>query len=145
MHIVGHIVGLFYKYTFMANQNWVKGGSSPNPQGRPKKKRSSEPIARLIERFVQRNITPRKLQQIYDKLESRDRLLFLVDLLPYAVSKKPTQATIGIGQLSDPQLNELYDAVMSSAGILQEPEDIESEVIPFAANEQQLLQNGTTG
>jgi hypothetical protein len=127
----------------MANQNWVKGGQSPNPQGRPKKKRSSEPIARLIERFVARNITPRKLQQMYDKLEVKDRMLFMIDILPYAVSKKPIQAAIGIGQLNDQQLDQLYNQVLSSAGILDEPEDSEGEIISIET--QQLLGNGTTG
>lgn len=121
----------------MANQNWVKGGQSPNPQGRPKKKRSSEPIARLIERFVARNITPRKLQQMYDKLEVKDRMLFMIDLLPYAVSKKPTAHAVGIGQLPDTQLNELYQQVMASID-LDEPEEIDHEEI-------KLLPHGQTG
>lgn len=121
----------------MSNPAWQKGVSG-NPQGRPRKKRSSEPIARLIERFVARNLTPRKLQQIYDKLEAKDRLLFMVDLLPYAVSKKPTQAQIGISQLPDAQLNELYNQVMASIDTDEEIQDVDHEEV-------KLLPHAKTG
>jgi hypothetical protein len=101
----------------MANPNWIKGGQSPNEHGRPKKK-SSPTITRQIERFVQRNLSPRKLQTLYDSLNARDKLTLITDLLPYAISKKPTAASISFGSLPDDQLNELFDQVVNGAGLL---------------------------
>lgn len=125
----------------MANPNWIKGGQSPNAHGRPKKK-SSPTIQRLIERFVQRNVSPRKLQGLYDKLEAKDKLTFLTDLLPYAISKKPVAAAIGFGSLSDQQLDQLYDQVMSGAGLL--PDAPMGDVLPLF-EDTQIINNGEEG
>lgn len=122
----------------MSNKDWIKGGQSPNPAGRPKKKRSSPTIARMIERFVMRNVSPRKLQKLFEGLKPNEQAMFLSDLLPYAISKKPTQAQIGIGQLSDAQLQQLHDQVIGAIDVFDIPEDIEHE-------EMKLLQNGTEG
>lgn len=122
----------------MANPNWVKGGQSPNGHGRPKKK-SSPTIQRMIENFVKRNVSPRKLQALYDRLEAKDRLIFLTDLLPYAISKKPTQAAVSINTLPDSQLNELFDQVMNGAGLLPDVPIFEDVTL---IQEPQTLTNG---
>jgi len=98
------------------NPNWKKGISG-NPHGRPKKK-SAEPVARMIERFIRKNITPNRMQKLYDSLDAGGKLTVLTDLLPYCISKKPTQQAIAIGNLSDQQLDDLYSQVIENAGLL---------------------------
>jgi len=93
------------------NGRWKKGQASPNPTGRPKKK-SSELVRRHIERFVEKNMQPKKLQAIFDKLSDREKGDFLCDILPYAISKKPTDLTID--NLTDEQLNELYREILGA-------------------------------
>lgn len=99
----------------MANPNWKKGVSG-NPHGR-RKKQSAPTIQRMVERFVQRNITPRRLQKLYDSLQPRDKLLLLSDLLPYTISKRPTLNALALGQLTDEQASQLMDQV--AAGLME--------------------------
>lgn len=101
----------------MANPNW-RPGISGNPEGpRIRNKRSIRSVKGMVERFVKRNITPHKLQKMYDSLKPKEQLDFLVELLPYAASKQPTQIDVGLEKLSDQQLNQLHDDVM--AGLMQ--------------------------
>lgn len=72
----------------MANPKWILGGKSPNPEGsRLRKKHSSRTVKGMVERFVKKNITPNKLQRMYDKLTENQRLEMLLQLLPYTIAK----------------------------------------------------------
>jgi|GEM_PF-5736106 hypothetical protein len=124
----------------MSNKNWIKGGASPNPLGRPKKKKSAPSVARQLERFVQRNCSPRKLQALYDGLKANEKLTFLVDVLPYVASRKPQAHAIGVGQLNDQQLQQVYEQVLDAIDVFDVPEieDADHEEI-------KLLAHGQTG
>lgn len=101
---------------------WKKGDPSPNPAGRMKMRNSARTVKGMIERFVKRNITPNKLQTLYDGLTANNKLQFLLELLPYFTAK---QSSLSIhttfDQLNDADLNKLYDQVM---GTIEEPESI---------------------
>ncbi len=107
----------------MANPNWVKGAKSPNPQGRAKMKSSARTVKGMVERFIKRNITPNKLQAMFDKLGARDKLSMLTLLLPYCTPKQ-SQLSINaqFDQLSDRDLERLYNQVM---GAIPQPEPIQ--------------------
>lgn len=97
----------------MPNPLWTKGMESPN-KGRTKQKRRSGPaVTKMLERFVTRQLTLKKMQTLYNKLQPKDQATFLCDLLPYIESKKPTSHAVGISNLSPAQVDELFDRVMS--------------------------------
>lgn len=107
----------------MANPNWKKGGNSPNPEGRAKMKNSARTVKGMVERFIKRNITPNKLQEMYEGLKDpKDKLLMLTYLLPYCAPKQ-SQLSINaqFDHLSDTELEKLYSRVMASIG---QPEPI---------------------
>jgi hypothetical protein len=77
----------------MANPNgnitWLAGGASPNPLG---SKLTQRTIAGAVSRFLKRNLTSRKLQQLHDSLQQpKEKLFLLLALLPYELSKKADQ------------------------------------------------------
>jgi hypothetical protein len=74
----------------MSNPLFVAGQQSPNPSGRPK--HSVRSVKGMVERFVRRNMTPNRLSRIFDELSARDQAELLTALLPYVISKQPTDA-----------------------------------------------------
>jgi hypothetical protein len=66
----------------MANPNWGSGIVSPNPEGRRKTRYSARLVKGMVENFLKRNITPRKLQQMFNALSEKDKLQMLMKLLP---------------------------------------------------------------
>jgi hypothetical protein len=91
---------------------WVKGMKSPNPQGR-KMKYSSITIRGMVERFVKRNMTPKRIQVLYDQLSPKDKLEFITELLPYTLAKPQAGTDIDLTKLSNEQVDDLYSRVMS--------------------------------
>src|SRR5690242_401445 len=94
---------------------WKKGDPSTNPAGRKKMKHSARTVKGMVERFIKRNITPNKLQAMYDGLEAKDKLTVLMELLPYCAAK---QASVSVHNtfeaLPEGTLNKLYEDVMGS-------------------------------
>lgn len=123
----------------MPNPNWQKGVSG-NPHGRPAR-RGKKSIAIYVEQFLKRNLTPKKLQALFDKLAPKEKAVLLCDLLPYGLSRKPSATAISFNQLSDEQIDELYNQVLTSAALSSD--DDESAIIPFT--EIKTLGNGTRG
>ena len=95
------------------NPYWQKGCESPNPQGRKVKNRHSvRTVKGMVERFVKKNITPNKLQKMFDALKSdKEKLDMLLELLPYCIAK---QTPLQLDKLSDDDLNQLYEQVMAN-------------------------------
>ncbi len=62
----------------MANPLWKVGMESANATGRPK--HSVRTVKGMVERFVKRNITPNKLQKMFDALSEKDKLNMLTEL-----------------------------------------------------------------
>ncbi|SRR6266536_3981462 len=90
---------------------FVKGMVSPNPKGRGLHRHSSLTIKGRVERFLSKNMSALKLQEIYNDLNSKDKLEMLSLLLPYIVSKAPT---MDFNKLSDADLQTLHSMVMES-------------------------------
>src|SRR5688572_7700892 len=86
----------------MANQMWIAGGTSPNPSGRPKNINSVRTVKGMIERFVKKNITPNKMQVMYDCLKENQKLEMLMQLLPYVLAKPQADT------LTTHEIDELY-------------------------------------
>jgi hypothetical protein len=90
----------------MASPLWIPGKSA-NPSGRPK--HSVRTVKGMVERFVKRNITPNKLQKMFDALTDTQKLDMLTELLPYVAPKMGT--TDG---LSATDIDTLYDNLMKA-------------------------------
>src|SRR5687768_10287980 len=84
----------------MANPLWIPGSKSANPTGRPKS--SVRSVRGMVERFVRRNITPNKLQKMFNSLTSTQQIEMLLQLLPYAIAKQSPEG------LNEQQIDELY-------------------------------------
>jgi hypothetical protein len=132
------------------NPNWRKGAVSPNPQGGKLAGRNAanRTIKAKLTRFVARNATPRALQTMYDKLKVKDKLTFLVEVLPY-VTAKHTSLTVGtpFDDLSDNDLDKMLTKILSpaqSANALQEPIQTQPGQVLFL-NSPILKENGTNG
>ena len=68
----------------------------------------------MIENFFKRNITPNRLQKLYDTLIPKDKLTFLTEVLPYCAAKLSAQTLkINYENLSDNDLEAVYNRVMS--------------------------------
>jgi hypothetical protein len=65
----------------------LKKGMINNPTGRPKgvQNRVTTEIKEVINQFINDNIG--NLQNEFNNLESKDKLRFLIDLLPYVIPK----------------------------------------------------------
>lgn len=102
------------------NPNWKKGGKSPNPLGAGiKRKHSARTVKGKIESFLRRNMTPQKLQALYEGLTNpKDKLEFLTGLLPYAAAKQ-TALTVEsqFAELSDNDLDKLLNRITDSFAI----------------------------
>lgn len=94
------------KLFIMANPLWKAGMQPQNPAGRPRY--SVTTIKGMVERFVKRNITPNKLQRMYNTLSVKDQLQLLTELLPYTLPKQAAES-LGAGDI-----DALYDKVMES-------------------------------
>ncbi len=91
----------------MANPLWKAGMESANKAGRPK--HSVKTVKGLVERFVLRNITPNKLQKMFNSLTEKDKLNMLTELLPYVAPKQAS--TDG---LSASDIDTMYDKLMQA-------------------------------
>ncbi len=96
----------------------LKKGQTNNPDGRPKgsKNKVGEQLRETIAAFLEQNFE--KIQKDFwsTKLSRRDRLKFYTDLLPYAVPRlQSTTMDINFDQLSDDQLNEIIERLITSA------------------------------
>ena len=125
----------------MANPQWQPGGKSPNPKGRSKMKHSARTVKGMVERFIKRNITPNKLQALYDGLSANNKLNLLIELLPYCAAKQSALSIeSSFAELSDTDLNKLYSQVMGSFFAKVEPEKTPGE--PLLLNPANFNRNG---
>ena len=78
-------------------------------------KSSARTVKGMVERFIKRNITPNKLQAMYDGLKTKEKLEFLIELLPYCAAK---QSALSIdsrfAELSDTDIDKLYGKIIGS-------------------------------
>lgn len=86
----------------MANPLWIPGGKSPNPEGRRKMKHSATTVKGMVERFVKRNMTPNKLQTLYNSLTAVQKVDLLSQLLPYILPKMQAES------MSDAEIDLFY-------------------------------------
>ena len=70
---------------------FVKGDKRINRAGRPKgtPNRTTEQIRGMIEDFISKNL--KDIQKEYDKLEGKDKLVFLERLLKHAIPPPPPE------------------------------------------------------
>ncbi len=89
-----------------------KKGESGNPEGRPKGtlNKSTQEVKNLLQQFISCNIVT--LQNDFDKLEPKDRLMFFERALRFIL---PTQNhnEININTMSDSELDRLCDSLIS--------------------------------
>jgi hypothetical protein len=96
-----------------SGKKWVKGMASPNPKGR-KAAASVTSVRGMLSRFVKRNLTPRKVQALYDQLTVKEKLQFLTECIPYILAKPSAGgADIDFNKFNDRQIDEMYEAAMS--------------------------------
>lgn len=127
------------------NPNWKKGGESPNPSGRRKTRHSVRTPKGLIENFIKKNITPRRLQRMFDELDSRKQFDVLIEMLPYVMPKQ-SQSTLDINfdKLTDSDLDLLYQRVTQNLTIDLVPANLDSlnEVHSFVLPHNNRESNG---
>ena len=92
-------------------------GQSGNPTGRPKlrvvgagserMRHSSRTVKGALERFIKRNYTARKLQQLYDAMTEKQKLELYLASLPYLVIKPQPDS------LTDEQVNAAFEKIQS--------------------------------
>ncbi len=103
----------------MANKNWVKGGASPNPDGRRRAKYSAQTAKGKLERWFKRQTTPQNLNRIMNALDPRDQAQFLIAVAPYVLPKQSSvQVETDYERLSDDQLQDLLQNTI--AGLTQQ-------------------------
>ena len=83
-------------------------GKSGNAAGRPKNRYSVNTVKGLAERFLKKQMTTRKLNELYEKLSAKDKADFLVSLAPYCT---PMMTESGI---SKEEVEILYDKVQQA-------------------------------
>jgi hypothetical protein len=112
------------------NPNFRKGGPSPNPKGRHVGKKDNS-IKGKLTRFVAKNITPQALQKLYSKLKPREKLVFLIDVLPYVTPRHSSMTMKGqLSSLSDQSLQELYKQIVGDSDF-EDTEDATFEETPL--------------
>ena len=92
----------------MGNPLWKAGMESANPAGRPKNVNSVRTVKGMVERFVKRNISPVKLQGMFNSLKEAQRLEMLLQLLPYVLPK------VQADSLSEAEITALYEKLEKS-------------------------------
>lgn len=86
----------------MSNTLFV-AGQSGNKKGRPKgTKYSSLTLRGKLERFLNKNMTARSMQTMYDSLTPGDKSKFLATILNYTLPKQTTDG------LSSEEVDKLY-------------------------------------
>lgn len=91
----------------MANPLWKVGMKAVNPAGRPK--HSVRTVKGMVERFVLRNITPNKLQKMFNVLNEKEKLNMLTELLPYVAAKQSS-----IDGMSASDVDKVYEDLMNA-------------------------------
>jgi hypothetical protein len=90
----------------MNNSNLFVAGKSGNETGRPVGTRYSvKTLKGRIERFLNRNMSAKTLQAMFNKLSEKDRAQFLIALMPFIMPRQSMDA------LSTDQIDELYSKI----------------------------------
>ena len=90
----------------------LPSGFTNNPNGRPKgsKNKSNEAIRKTILNLIENNLI--NIQEDIEKLNSRDRLKFILALLPFAIPKyRALELTQNDGMVSDFELREMVNSL----------------------------------
>lgn len=95
------------------NPLWLPGKSG-NVSGRPKNVNSVRTVRGMVQRFIKKNISPNRLQKMYDGLTELQKLEMLTTLLPYVISRVQPDA------ISEDEIHQLYEKlekkIISDAG-----------------------------
>lgn len=90
-------------------------GKTGNPKGRPKgvPNKVTADIRETLKAFVDKNLT--SLQKNFDKLEPKDKLVFIEKLLPYLVPKlQSTDMDLGIKNVNADQVSAVLDELIKN-------------------------------
>jgi len=90
-------------------------GVSGNPKGRPKgvPNKVTADIRETLKAFIDKNLTG--MQKNFDKLEPKDKLVFIEKLLPYLVPKlQSTDIDMGLKNLDPAQLDEYLNRLIEN-------------------------------
>lgn len=88
----------------------LRKGQTNNPAGKPKgaKNKVSQDIREKIATLIEGNLND--FEKDLSKLEPKERIKFLIDLMPYVVPKLQTISnTIDFDSLTDEQLDEIIN------------------------------------
>ena len=97
----------------MSGNPLFKIGAANPYEGAGRPKHSVRTVKGMVERFIKRNITPNKLQKMFNALTEKDKLNMLLELLPYTA---PKQTTTGLsGEDVDQLYNRLMEAIEKSS------------------------------
>lgn len=86
-------------------------GKSGNPEGRPAgvSRFSARTVKGMVDRFVKRNVTPKRLSKIFDGLSAKDQAEMIKDLLPYVL---PKQSPEGINSEEIDKLHNMLERAL---------------------------------
>lgn len=105
----------------MPNKAFIKGGPSPNPQGRRLQTKASKSIKGALDRFLAGRMKLSQLNKLYDKLQPREQAQFIVDLLPYRFPKLSAVSVKARIEGADKEaIDELHAALLPN---INSPED----------------------
>lgn len=93
----------------------LKKGQTNNPNGRPKgtPNKVTSDLRDCVKVFVDKNM--KNMQVEFDKLEGKDKLLFLEKMMQYVLPKQQAMqidATVE-DRLTDAQVNQLFEKIMN--------------------------------
>jgi hypothetical protein len=94
---------------------WQKGESG-NLKGRPKgvSNKITADLRAFIESFIRNNVAT--LQEDFDKLSTKERLIFLEKLIRYVVPiLSSTNVVSDIDKLSDTQVDQMFNRLLDQA------------------------------
>jgi len=91
----------------------LKKGMTNNPNGRPagSQNKSTVEIKNILTEFISKNIET--LQNDYDSLEPKERLIFIEKLLKYIIPTKTTNE-IDISKMSDEEVDKLAESILKN-------------------------------
>jgi hypothetical protein len=91
----------------------LKKGQVNNPGGRPKgsPNRATKDLRVFVRNFLEKNMAT--LQEDFNKLDAKDKLLFMERLLKYVIPVQ-SQAKVDFGSLTNEQLTQVANEILTS-------------------------------
>lgn len=95
------------------NSNLFVAGKSGNAAGRPKG--SARSVRGMLNRFLLRELSPKKLKALYDRLNDQQKIYLLTQSMPFVISRETSEG------MSPEQIEALYskleDAINGKANV----------------------------